>query len=202
MGVIRKVRSERIETKARPRWLRALGQESPPERIEEPRLLLDSLRNVLRSLQRLELFEFEERSNEDLRRRLVPFIERGARLSTQLIGRLLDHYRDRGCDDAVDVCVVARVQVSANTGALLEVDDALETLSHCNRLRGAVIAAIMGVDDVVSATEGWPLAERVSTGVPTGITARRAYARFRAGLRALEHDVFANEIVPPAWHGS
>ncbi|MFN7964991.1 MAG: hypothetical protein U0V87_04795 [Acidobacteriota bacterium] len=165
-----------------------LSEYSPPERIEEPRLLLDSLRNVLRSLQRLELFEFEERSNEDLRRRLVPFIERGARLSTQLIGRLLDYYRDRGSDDAVDVCVVARVQVSANTGALLEVDDALETLSHCNRLRGAVIAAIMGVDDVVSATEGWPLAERVSTGVPTGITARRAYARFRAGLRALEHD--------------
>jgi hypothetical protein len=165
-----------------------LSEYAPPERVEEPRLLVDSLRNVLRSLQRLELFEFEERSNEELRRRLVPFIERGARLSTQLIGRLLDIYRERGCDDAVDVCVVARVQVSVNAGALLEIDDALETLSHCNRLRGAVIAAIAGVDDAVSTAEGWPLVERISSGVPTGITARRAYARFRAGLRVLELD--------------
>lgn len=164
-------------------------REHQPQGTEgESRLLLDSLRNVLQSLQRLELFEFEEYSVEELRKRLVPFVERGARLSMQLLGRAIDRYTEIGAEELVDVCVVARVQVSAGGGALLEGDDALETLSHCNHTRGAVIAAIYATDEAICRHEGWESLPRTATSLPSGITARRAYARFRALLRNVELD--------------
>jgi hypothetical protein len=163
----------------------------------ELRSCVDSLRNLAGSMQQLELFEFEERPIEELQGRLVPFVRRALRLSSQLLDRVIEHYRrilnenttpDRDALlELCDLCLMARVQFSNVDHAELTAEtDTYAVIIACNRLRGNLIAAINAVDDTISKLEGWDPLNLPRTNLPAAIAARRAYARLKAELDELE----------------